>query len=248
MSFDVDADAYDRFMGRYSEPLAMRMLETITLPPAGRVLDVGAGTGAVTALLVRELQPSAVTAVDPSSSFVDALRQRFPEVEVERASAESLPFADGAFELTIAQLVVNFMSDPVAGLSEMARVTRPGCTVAASVWDFAGARAPLSLFWRVARQFDEDVIDESALPGAREGHLLTLFRAAGLRDVSCGQLTVEVPYADPEDWWRPYTLGVGPAGSYLAGLDVSHREALRRRAVEEMGDVTATAWFAVGAA
>jgi SAM-dependent methyltransferase len=250
VSFDVGADAYGRFMGRYSEPLAARLISEIPLQNVRRALDVGAGTGAVAALLVDRLGADAVAAIDPSPSFVAALTQRLPGVQVVQAVAEHLPFADGAFDLTIAQLVVHFMSDPVAGVMEMARVTTSGGTVVASVWDFAGGRAPLSLFWRVVRELDGAAVDESALAGARSGQLEGVFRSAGLSGVRGGELTVEVPYASPDDWWRPYTLGVGPAGAYVAGLDSARREALRRRAIEELGPgpgvVTATAWVAFG--
>ncbi|WP_394552537.1 class I SAM-dependent methyltransferase [Agromyces sp. MMS24-JH15] len=252
MSFDVEAEAYGRFMGRYSEPLAAAFADVVAPEPGWRALDVGAGTGAVAALLSETLGSAAVAAVDPSPPFVAAMRQRLPGVDVREAAAESLPFPDGTFDLTVAQLVVHFMTDPVAGLAEMARVTTAGGIVAASVWDFAGERAPLSLFWRVARELDPGAAGESELAGAREGHLAELLRAAGLHGVRGGELTVEVAYADPDDWWRPYTLGVGPAGAYVAGLDDPHREALRRRAIEALGEgpgvISATAWMARGVA
>ncbi len=252
VSFDVGAEAYGRFMGRYSEPLAARFLAAVAPRPGWRALDVGAGTGAVAALLADALGSGAVAAVDPSPSFVAALHRRLPGVDVREASAEALPFGGAAFDLVVAQLVVHFMADPGAGIGEMARVTAPGGTVAASVWDFAGGRAPLSLFWRVARELDPGAEDESGLAGARQGQLAELFRGAGLGEVREGELTVEVPYADSDDWWQPYTLGVGPAGAYVAGLDASGREELRRRAVRELGDgpgvVAATAWVAFGVA
>jgi SAM-dependent methyltransferase len=252
VSFDVGADAYGRFMGRYSEPLAARLISEMPLQNVRRALDVGAGTGAVAALLVDRLGADAVSAIDPSPSFVTALTQRLPGVEVARAVAEHLPFTDGAFDLTIAQLVVHFMSDPVAGVTEMGRVTSSGGTVVASVWDFAGGRAPLSLFWRVVRELDGTAVDESELAGARAGQLEDVFRSAGLSGVRGGELTVDVPYASPDEWWLPYTFGVGPAGAYVAGLDPARREALRRRAIAELGPgpgvVTATAWVAFGTA
>src|SRR5437016_13349433 len=121
-----DADAYDRFMGRYSTPLGVPFADFAGLPLDGRVLDVGSGPGALTAELARRAGPGRVTAVDPSEEFVEALRGRHPGVEVIRAPAEDLPFEGGCFDATLAQLVVNVMDDPVAGLREMARVTRAG--------------------------------------------------------------------------------------------------------------------------
>jgi ubiquinone/menaquinone biosynthesis C-methylase UbiE len=131
-----DADAYDRFMGRFSRPLAVPFADFAGLPLDGRVLDVGCGPGALTAELARRAGAGRVTAVDPSEEFVAALRGRHPGVQVIRAPAEDLPFEGGCFEATLAQLVVNVMDDPVGGLREMARVTRDGGVVAACVWDF----------------------------------------------------------------------------------------------------------------
>ena len=148
MSFDVPADAYDRYMGRYSRQLSAQMADLAGVRPGDRVLDVGCGPGALTAELVTRLGPDAVAAVDPSEPFVAAARQRHPGVDVRRASAEQLPFVDDSFDVAIAQLVVHFMADPVAGLAEMARVTRPDGVVAACVWDHASEQGPLSHFWR----------------------------------------------------------------------------------------------------
>ncbi len=142
VSFDVAADAYDRFMGRYSQLLSPQMADLAGVRPGQRVLDVGCGPGALTAELVTRLGPEGVGAVDPSEPFVAAARARHPGVDVSQASAEELPFADGSFDAALAQLVVHFMKDPVAGLAEMARVTRPGGVVAACVWDHAWRPGP----------------------------------------------------------------------------------------------------------
>jgi SAM-dependent methyltransferase len=244
VSFDVAADAYDRFMGRYSRLLSPQMADLAGIEAGQRVLDVGCGPGALTGELVRRLGADAVTAVDPSEPFVEAVRARHPGVTVLQASAEALPFDDDSFDVALAQLVVHFMSDPVAGLAEMRRVTRPGGAVVACVWDLAGGRAPLSDFWRVAWELDADVADESLMPGAREGHLVELFEAAGLRDVQPAALSIRLEHAGFDDWWEPYTLGVGPAGGYVARLDEDHRAALRSKAIDMMprGAFTVTAW------
>ncbi len=218
MSFWVGADAYDRFMGRYSAPLAPVFAEFAAVIGGLRALDVGCGPGALTAELVKRLGPAAVSAVDPSDAFVAAAQERYPGVDVRRATAEQLPFDDRVFDATLAQLVVHFMADPVAGLREMARVTRPDGVVAACVWDHAGGEGPLSLFWNAAHELDPDVEDESQLAGARKGHLAELFREAGLHAIEDTELSVTVAHATFESWWEPFTFGVGPAGSYVAGL------------------------------
>jgi SAM-dependent methyltransferase len=229
MSFDVAADFYGRFMGRYSEPLASSFADAADVTPGQRALDVGCGPGALTAELVDRLGPDAVVAIDPSVPFVDAARDRFPGVEVLQGSAEDLPFSDHSFDVALAQLVVHFMSDPVAGLREMARVTRPGGSVAACVWDLRGGRSPLSTFWAAVKDIDPEADDESDLAGARAGHLEALAAEAGLTDIEPSTLTVTVDYASFEEWWEPYTFGVGPAGSYVAAVDDEQRDAVRAR-------------------
>ena len=227
MSFAVAPDAYDRFMGRYSVPLAPLFADFALVATGQRVLDVGCGPGALTAELVKRLGPVAASAVDPSEPFVAAARERHPGVDVQRAAAEDLPFEDKAFDAALAQLVVHFMADPIAGLREMARVTREDGVVAACVWDHAGGKGPLSLFWEAARQLDPGVEDEAALAGAREGHLVELFGAAGLREIEESFLSVSVEHQSFEEWWEPFELGVGPAGAFVAGLDEERQAELR---------------------
>jgi len=163
-------------------------------------------------------------------------------------SAESLPFADGAFDATLSQLVVNFMRDAEAGVREMARVTRPDGVVAACVWDHGGGQGPLSVFWEAVHELDPDVADESDLPGAAEGSLAELFRTAGLRRIEDAVLSVTVEHPTFEEWWQPFTLGVGPAGSYAARLDATAQTRLRERCRELLPDepfaLTARAWAA----
>jgi SAM-dependent methyltransferase len=246
MTFNVTADAYDRFMGRFSEPLAARFVELAQAVPGQRALDVGCGPGGLTAQLVDRLGTGAVSAVDPSTPFVAALRARLPGVDVRSAVAEDLPFPDHSFDLALAQLVVHFMTDPVAGLMEMARVTRPGGVVAACVWDHAGGSGPLATFWRAVHDIDPQARDESQLAGAREGHLADLCRAAHLKGIESMSLTVTVGFATFNDWWEPFTLGVGPAGAYLARLDEAQRDDLRDRCARLLPasafKIAASAW------
>ena len=229
MSFDVSAGAYLRFMGQYSEPLAPRFADLAGIGNGQRVLDVGCGPGALTAELVSRVGVASVSAAEPSASFAAAAGERLPGVEVCQAAAEQLPFADGTFDAALAQLVVHFMADPVQGLREMRRVTRPGGMVAACVWDHAGGRGPLAAFWSAVRQLDPAADDESGLAGVREGHLASLFTQAGLNRCAVTTLTVRVRHASFDDWWEPFTLGVGPAGAYVASLTPDHRTALREQ-------------------
>ena len=252
MAFDVAAEAYDRFMGRYSTLLSPQMADLAGVAAGQRVLDVGCGPGALTAELVSRVGASAVSAVDPSAPFVAAAAARNPGVDVRQASADDLPYADATFDATIAQLVVHFMPDPVAGVAEMKRVTRPGRVVAACVWDHAGGHGPLAVFWDAARELDPGIHDESQLPGAREGHLAQLFEAAGLRDIEATVVSASREHASFDEWWEPYTLGVGPAGSYANGLDPERLSELRERCRRLLPDppfvLVARAWAARGTA
>jgi SAM-dependent methyltransferase len=252
MGFNVAAEAYDRFMGRYSNGLAPQMADLASVSSGQRALDVGCGPGALTAELVRRLGREAVSAVDPSEPFVAAARARNPGVEVLVASAEQMPFDDDAFDAALAQLVVHFMTDPGAGIAEMARVTRAGGVVVACVWDHAGGTGPLGVFWKAAHELGGDITDESQLPGAREGHLAELFAAAGLREIEDTALSVSHEHPTFDDWWEPFTHGVGPAGVFVAGLDPNQRTALRERCRSMLPPtpftLTARAWAARGVA
>ena len=250
MSFEVSGDAYGQFMGRFSAPLARLFADRVTISAGQTALDVGCGTGALTQVLVERLGAARVSATDPSQSFLAVMRERFGGIDVRAGRAEALPFDDDRFDVVLAQLVVHFMTDPVLGLREMARVARPGGLVAANVWDHAGESGPLAVFWRAARAGHPDLADESRLPGVREGHLAELFVAAGLTDLTSGTLTVEVPHASFEAWWQPFTLGVGPAGAHVASLDDTARDALKGRCRALLPDgpgvTTASAWTVVG--
>jgi ubiquinone/menaquinone biosynthesis C-methylase UbiE len=233
VTFEVPAEAYDAFMGRYSRHLAAQMADLAGVAAGQTVLDVGCGPGALTTELAARVGPEAVTAVDPSEHFVLALRDRVPGVNVQRASAESLPLPDDGFDAALAQLVVHFMADPVAGLREMARVTRAGGAVAACVWDHAsGGSGPLSVYYTALREVDPSRSDESDRPGTRPGHLAELFHAAGFAEPDEATLTVRVEHVSFEEWWAPYELGVGTISGVLAELGPERVAQLRDRCRE----------------
>lgn len=250
MSFDVAASAYDRFMGGWSVGLSPQLADLAGIGPGQRVLDVGCGPGALTTELVLRVGLGSVTAVDPSASFVAAARERHPGLDVRQASAEALPFPDGSFDAALAQLVVHFMTDPVAGLREMARVTRPGGIIAACVWDHAGRHGPQAAFWEAARSIEPGVNDESERAGTRDGHLVELFRQAGLDGVEQTSLPVTRRFASFDAWWEPFMGSVGPTGAFVASLDPERRAELRDRCREILPDgpfeLEARAWAATG--
>jgi SAM-dependent methyltransferase len=252
VSFEVSADAYGRVMGRFSAPLAVAFADAADVSGGQRALDVGCGPGGLTAELVRRLGSEAVGAIDPSRSFVAAARERLPGVDIRLAAAERIPFPDAAFDAVLAQLSVHFMTDPVAGLREMARTARLGGVVAACVWDHGGGRSPVAPIWRAARELDPAAPDESDLAGVRRGHLARLFADAGITRMREQELTVRAKHASFEDWWEPFTLGVGPAGEYVRSLAEGPRTRLRERLRELVGDgpaeISATAWTVMGQA
>jgi SAM-dependent methyltransferase len=247
MAFDVAADAYDRFMGRYSAVLTPQMADFAGVQAGQRVVDVGCGPGALVAALVG--RGANVSAVDPSPQFVGAVRERYPAVDVQQAAAEELPFEDASFDAALAQLVVHFMADPVRGIAEMARVTVAGGVVAASVWDMVGGRAPISPFWRAARELDPTVEGEARRAGAGEGKLTELFTQAGLIEIEETALPVDVEHATFDAWWEPFTLGVGPAGEYYNQLEPERQRALEAYLREQLGEpvvLESRAWAARG--
>ncbi len=192
--------------------------------------------------------------MDPSVPFAEACRLRLPGVQVEVAPAEALPFADARFDHAFAQLVVNFMSDPLAGVREMSRVTRPGGTVVAAVWDYAGEMTLLRRFWDAAISLDPAAAarDEGGMPFSTPHALGELWRAAGLAAVDVAPVVVSADYDDFEDLWQPLELGVAPSGAYVASLEPEQRAALkdelRRRlgAGDEAFRLPARAWVATG--
>lgn len=255
-SFRVSAEAYDRFMGRYSGRLALALIDFAGIEAGGRTLDVGCGPGALTAALAERFGESRVVGADPSEPFVEACRSRMPAVEAVVAPAEDLPFDDGSFDATLSQLVVNFMNDPAAGVREMRRVTRAGGVVASCVWDYAGEMTLLRIFWQAAHDVDPEraaVADEARWKHwGEEGQLARLWRDAGLSEVRCESLTVSARYVDFEDLWSPLQAGVGPAGAFCKSLDEPGRAALRDALRNRLGiadgpfELQALAWAVAG--
>lgn len=254
--FQVAGSAYDRFMGRYSGALAERFSNAAGIRQGVQALDVGCGPGALTAVLAARLGAEAVAAVDPSVPFVEACRRRVPGADVRLAGAEALPFDSGTFDAVLAQLVVNFIPDPPAGVAEMCRVARTGAVVGAAVWDYGGGMTMLRAFWDAAA----DVCGPAAVE-ADEGRRMRycdpeslggLWRDAGLAEVSVQALDVEAGYADFDDLWWPFTQGVGPAGAFVVALDPPDRDRVRHALRERLGSppgpftLAARAWCALG--
>ena len=244
--------AYQRFMGRYSDPLADEFANAAGVVAGERVVDVGCGTGALTRVLAERVGPDRVAAADPSEPFVEECRARVPGVDARVGPAEALPFPERAFDRALAQLVFHFVDDPAAAAAEMVRVTRPGGSIAACVWDFTGGMTMLRAYWDAAREVDPEAPDEIDRFGGRPGQLAALWRDTGLRDVTEGSLLVSSDYGDFDELWTSFLGSSGPVGAHVASLDAPRRDAVREALRRRMGSpagaftLTASAWYAVG--
>jgi ubiquinone/menaquinone biosynthesis C-methylase UbiE len=228
MSFAGTDQAYDRFMGRYSGPLAPLFADFAGIRAPMRVLDVGCGPGALTGELVRRLGDADVAAVDPTEPFVAAMQERFPSVQVVQAGAEELPFADSAFDASLAQLVVAFMKDAAAGAREMARVTKEGGVVAMCMWPLGDEMEFLDLLHRAQVTVAPDHPSVGVVRLYRsEPELIELFTGAGFEDIKTGTLAVSVEYANFDEFWDSLSSGSGPIGEFLASTDAETVERFR---------------------
>ena len=252
MQFSAAADQYDRFMGRYVPTLATALADLAGLTE-GRVLDVGCGPGGLTRELVARVGAENVAAIDPAPQFVATCRERNPGADVREGVAEALPWGDGEFDATLSSLVIRFMRDPDQGVREMARVTRPGGTVAACMWDIAGGgMTMLRTYWAAARRVDPGVEGEKLMAGTFEGDIADRFERAGMTDVVGGSLVARADYTDFDDFWEPFTFGVGPTGEHLRSLPAEQQRAVREACRADLPEgpfsLEARAWCARGTA
>jgi SAM-dependent methyltransferase len=251
VQFAAPADHYDRFMGRYAPELAAGLADAAGVGAGQRVVDVGCGPGGLARELAARVGNENVAAIDPAPQFAAACRERLPGADVRVGVAEELPWGDGTFDAALSSLVVGFMRDADAGVREMARVTRPGGTVAACMWDIAGGgMTMLRIFWAAVREVDPDARGERALAGTAEGDIAERLARAGLGDIEAGVLTAHASYAGFDDFWEPFTFAVGPSGQYLADRGEADRAAIRERCRAQLGDgpftLDARAWYARG--
>ncbi|MFE2329470.1 class I SAM-dependent methyltransferase [Streptomyces sp. NPDC059385] len=253
----VTGDAYERYMGRWSVPVAERFVAWLGCADGLRWLDVGCGTGALSRVVAERCRPRAVLGVDPSRGFVASARAGAPAAaRFVVGDAASLPARDAGWDVVGSGLVLNFLPEPGAALAEAVRVVRPGGLVAAYVWDYAEGMELLRRFWRVAVAVDPSAaeVDETRrFPVCRPEPLRALWADAGLAEVAVAPIEVATVFGDFDDLWVPFLAGQGPAPAFVAGSDPTVRERLRealRADVPARADgsiaLTARAWAVKG--
>jgi SAM-dependent methyltransferase len=230
------ADAYEPYVGRWSRLVAREFLAWLNVPRESRWLDIGCGTGALGQTILELTEPAAVLCIDPSEQFIAHAQKHVAgaRVRFETGDARSIPVADGTFDAVVSGLMLNFVPAPEQpqAASEMRRAARPGGTVAAYVWDYAGKMELMRYFWDAAVALDpasEQVDEGPRFPICQPGPLESLFRDIGLIDVEVRSIDVPTVFRDFDDYWTPFLAGMAPAPAYAKSLSEDRRNALRDR-------------------
>ncbi|TXS41880.1 class I SAM-dependent methyltransferase [Streptomyces sp. uw30] len=256
--FDVwtSGAAYERYMGRWSRLVAREFLAWLDRADALRWLDVGCGTGVLSALVAQRHRPRDVLGCDRSEGFVTAAARAVRGPRFVVGDALALPVRDGAFDVAVSGLTLNFLPEPTAAVRELARAVRPGGLVAAYVWDYGDGMGLLHHFWTAAASADPAAaaLDEARrFPDCRPEALHSLWTDAGLNSISTTPVEVPTVFCDFADLWDPFLAGQGPAPGYVASLTPAARDRLRdalRAAVPVAPDgsvpLTARAWAVRG--
>jgi SAM-dependent methyltransferase len=225
-------EAYERFMGRWSRLVAVQLIELAEIHDGDTVLDVGSGTGALSSVIRDATKAGRIVGVDPSSEYVEfATKHADASTHFEVGDGQHLHFSSAAFDRTLALLVLNFIPDGERAAREMVRVTKPGGVVVAAVWDYGQGMEMLRVFWDEVDAFDPTMVsaDEAHMPLTHHGDLAALWTKAGLAHVEETAVVIEQHFASFDDYWTPFLLGVGPAGTYVGKLSKERQTALRER-------------------
>jgi SAM-dependent methyltransferase len=242
----ADGDAYEAYVGRWSRQVAPLFVSWLNTPAAGRWVDVGCGTGALTAAILND-GPAQVLGVDPSTGFLATAAARHAAA-FAAGDARALPVRDGTADAVVSGLSLNFVPDPQRAVGEYARIAAPGAVVGAYVWDYAGGMEMMRLFWDAAAAPEKD--EAARFPICRPEALREAWTTAGLRDVTTEAIEIPTVFAGFEDFWRPFLGRQGAAPAYLATLDDDQqrriRETLRERLPDGTIELRARAWAVKG--
>ena len=235
----TDGDGYEMYVGRWSRKTGVGFLSWLDAPPRQRWLDLGCGTGALTAQILETCQPHSVVGIEPSDGFLALAREvtRDPRARFLQGSGEKIPLDNGTVDYAVSGLVLNFIPEKELALAEIIRCVADGGTVAAYVWDYAGHVQFMRYFWDAAIALDPNARDKDEgvrFPICRPDALEELFASAGLRDVATSPVDIVTPFQDFDDYWTPFLSGMAPAPGYCMSLDDKRREALRTRLFETL--------------
>ncbi|HEX3126395.1 MAG TPA: methyltransferase domain-containing protein [Thermoanaerobaculia bacterium] len=241
---------YEQYVGRWSRQVAPLFLSWLSLPAGRRWLDVGCGTGALSAAIVDLCSPASVAGIEPSEGFLKTARESLGDrVTFYQGTATEIPLSDSSVDVVVSGLALNFVPDQRAALAEMSRVTIQGGTIAAYVWDYAGKMELMRYFWDAAVKLDPQAasLDEGPrFPLCRPEALEQLFMDAGLERVEVAAIDIQTPFKSFEEYWQPFLGGQGPAPAYTMSLDEAGRARLRdclreRIPTEADGSISLTA-------
>lgn len=227
-----NAEAYERFMGRWSRLVAPRLVDFAAVPERGRILDVGSGTGSLAFSIAERCKQARIVGIDPSKEYVAFAASRNPHPDragFEVGDAQQLHFEKASFDAAVSLLVFNFIPEPKKALLELRRVTKPGGAIAAAVWDYGGAMRMLRVFWDAAASIDPvaEKLDEKHMPLCRAGELSLLWKQADLESIRERPIDIGIRFESLDDYWEPFLLGQGPAGAYCRTLAREKLDALR---------------------
>lgn len=252
LKFFNDGAAYERHMGRWSKVVARKFLEWLALPSGLRWLDVGCGNGAFAEVLVARCPPSQLRGIDPSDAQIAFAETRptLKDAHFHIGDAQLLPFSDKYFDAATMALVISFVPDPAKAIAEMARVVRPGGSVASYMWDIPGGGLPQQAISTAAQALGlspgfKAPMAQNKVHTFRD--LEALWNAAGLRDIETSRIDIEAVYPDFEDFWDSNVLMASPIGNLIRGLEPPKRDRLKSYLRENLkrdaqGHVTCSAF------
>ncbi|MFC4454237.1 class I SAM-dependent methyltransferase [Deinococcus sonorensis] len=224
------AEAYERYMGRWSRAVAPLFLAWLAAPPGQRWVDLGCGTGVLSGCIAQTCQPESLLGLDTAEAFVQVAAERVPGATFRVGDATETGLPPGGFDRAVSGLVLNFTRDPLQALREMARLVRPGGQVALYVWDYAGHMQIMRRFFDVARTMDPEAVrfdDGVNAPICRPGPLREGVEAVGLGNVQVTALDIPAAFEHFDAYWAPFLGGTGSAPKYVATLTTEHRDRLR---------------------